>query len=94
MFVLRLATRSRKQAAVVRARLMTATDPASPGGTAILPCEMPDVWDAVDGQEALATVVDINGARDRAFSPQQVDALNREFDAWLPRIPDYRPEAA
>lgn len=87
-FVLRLATRSRKQAGVIRARLMVATDPRSPGGTAILPCEMPDVWDAVDGQEALATVVDINGARDRATSAQQVDALNREYDAWLTRLPE------
>lgn len=87
-FVVRLATRSRRQPRVIRARIATATDPASPGGRAILPCELPDILEAIDGQEALAAVVDINGARDRATSRQQVDALNREYDAWIERLPE------
>ena len=87
-FVLRLATRSRRQTRVIRERIATAQDPRSPGGVAILPCEMPDIFEAIDDQEALAAVVDINDGRGRATSSHQVEALNREYDAWLVRLPE------
>jgi hypothetical protein len=50
--------------------------------------ELADLLDWHSGGEALAACIDLNGARDRAVSLPQVQALDREYSAWLPRLPE------
>jgi hypothetical protein len=89
----RLAALSRRQLKVVRMRVVQAVDPDSPGGPAVTPHELQDIFEALDGNETYAALVDINDARGKATYPETVRALNAEYDAWLERMPELPPAA-
>lgn len=50
--------------------------------------ELDELRDWQGGGLALGTCVEVNDARGRATSAVQVRALNREYDAWLEKLPE------
>lgn len=82
----RVTTKHRRRLRLLQDVIDAATDPRSPGGTAIIACEMPEIVEGLAGAHAEAAVIELTDDL-RGTSPERLEPKLAELLAWSERLP-------